>query len=73
MRGKGSPEPQHTQKGVQIDSWLFNCFYGHQLTFDRFFGRWTSNATSIDEQKVCLLYTSPSPRDVEESRMPSSA
>ena len=29
-----------------------------------------------DEEKVvsvCLLYTSPSPRDVEESRMPSSA
>ena len=24
-------------------------------------------------QLVCLLYTSPSPRDVEESRMPSSA
>ena len=24
-------------------------------------------------EKVCLLYTSPSPRDVEESRMPSSA
>ena len=24
-------------------------------------------------QKSCLLYTSPSPRDVEESRMPSSA
>ena len=24
-------------------------------------------------QKICLLYTSPSPRDVEESRMPSSA
>ena len=23
--------------------------------------------------KGCLLYTSPSPRDVEESRMPSSA
>ena len=23
--------------------------------------------------RVCLLYTSPSPRDVEESRMPSSA
>ena len=26
-----------------------------------------------DEDTVCLLYTSPSPRDVEESRMPSSA
>ena len=27
--------------------------------------------TSLDN--FCLLYTSPSPRDVEESRMPSSA
>ena len=25
------------------------------------------------EYLTCLLYTSPSPRDVEESRMPSSA
>ena len=25
------------------------------------------------QYKICLLYTSPSPRDVEESRMPSSA
>ena len=28
---------------------------------------------AIAEGGVCLLYTSPSPRDVEESRMPSSA
>ena len=27
----------------------------------------------INNLKGCLLYTSPSPRDVEESRMPSSA
>ena len=26
-----------------------------------------------ENRKICLLYTSPSPRDVEESRMPSSA
>ena len=26
-----------------------------------------------DRKETCLLYTSPSPRDVEESRMPSSA
>ena len=26
-----------------------------------------------NEPQTCLLYTSPSPRDVEESRMPSSA
>ena len=29
--------------------------------------------TSDEEGDACLLYTSPSPRDVEESRMPSSA
>ena len=29
--------------------------------------------TPYDLSKGCLLYTSPSPRDVEESRMPSSA
>ena len=27
----------------------------------------------LDSAASCLLYTSPSPRDVEESRMPSSA
>ena len=27
----------------------------------------------ILESKTCLLYTSPSPRDAHESRMPSSA
>ena len=30
-------------------------------------------ATPILTVNTCLLYTSPSPRDVEESRMPSSA
>ena len=32
-------------------------------------------ATSIDRRvkKICLLYTSPSPRDKRQSRMPSSA
>ena len=29
--------------------------------------------SKIIDDKTCLLYTSPSPRDVEESRMPSSA
>ena len=31
------------------------------------------SAIIITEAVDCLLYTSPSPRDVEESRMPSSA
>ena len=29
--------------------------------------------TGLNVSTTCLLYTSPSPRDVEESRMPSSA
>ena len=28
---------------------------------------------AVDHEKVCLLYTSPSPRDLSTSRMPSSA
>ena len=31
------------------------------------------NKNLLHESTTCLLYTSPSPRDVEESRMPSSA
>ena len=31
------------------------------------------NNAGITKDNFCLLYTSPSPRDVEESRMPSSA
>ena len=34
----------------------------------------TANFSTPDTRTtICLLYTSPSPRDVEESRMPSSA
>ena len=37
-------------------------------------GTWLINSKKEEVfVEVCLLYTSPSPRDVEESRMPSSA
>ena len=37
--------------------------------------RYTRKVSGVNNVNVdiCLLYTSPSPRDVEESRMPSSA
>ena len=35
--------------------------------------RWIKKNKILDENKVCLLYTSPSPRDATLSRMPSSA
>ena len=37
------------------------------------FGRERHGFLSFNDIQSCLLYTSPSPRDVEESRMPSSA
>ena len=37
------------------------------VTIDRTTGEYSTH------RNCCLLYTSPSPRDVEESRMPSSA
>ena len=37
------------------------------------FGRGKAREVPIAIQKACLLYTSPSPRDMRRSRMPSSA
>eukprot|EP00828_Plagiopyla_frontata_P010750 TRINITY_DN15809_c0_g1_i1.p4 TRINITY_DN15809_c0_g1~~TRINITY_DN15809_c0_g1_i1.p4 ORF type:complete len:115 (+),score=30.18 TRINITY_DN15809_c0_g1_i1:232-576(+) len=34
---------------------------------------WDMMMMKVDEAKSCLLYTSPSPRDRQKSRMPSSA
>ena len=36
-------------------------------------GNITVNVTELVDDKICLLYTSPSPRDLARSRMPSSA
>ena len=46
--------------------------YGREL---RVISRWepTSQRCSVCGFKGCLLYTSPSPRDISGSRMPSSA
>ena len=33
----------------------------------------TMEVEAVDEGEICLLYTSPSPRDSGKSRMPSSA
>ena len=42
--------------------------------FPSFEGVWDEDLFSTETlRQFCLLYTSPSPRDVEESRMPSSA
>ena len=48
------------RQGVQRLAWLLE-------------GSENKNETSIRNYKNCLLYTSPSPRDKRQSRMPSSA
>ena len=47
---------------------------GHQvLTFEKPCHAIEDIQGNPEKYDACLLYTSPSPRDVEESRMPSSA
>ena len=47
------------------------CFF---LTLPFFINAQEENQINdATQDRDCLLYTSPSPRDVEESRMPSSA
>ena len=43
------------------------------LANEALLGAGTLPESAKSVSKACLLYTSPSPRDVEESRMPSSA
>ena len=53
--------------GSAMAGYFLNKFNGalYIFVYIGFFGSFTTLS--------CLLYTSPSPRDVEESRMPSSA
>ena len=43
----------------------------HLLKYDSIHGKFPNKITV--DSNTCLLYTSPSPRDAHESRMPSSA
>ena len=56
-------------RGRQIYSWLYN-YKNRSKSIDEI------NVLPLmfrDQLKNCLLYTSPSPRDLSTSRMPSSA
>ena len=55
---------------------LFRLLKSHKPLFDGSLGHMKSEPYDIelkDGAKPCLLYTSPSPRDLSTSRMPSSA
>ena len=46
---------------------------GNQLSKSDVIGWAMSDDINDDKSRICLLYTSPSPRDKRQSRMPSSA
>ena len=77
---------QRPSKGDENNFKILDDISSYTLTFDGSDASVVSAAndtiTSLNHRFVqgqrvtynnCLLYTSPSPRDVEESRMPSSA
>ena len=60
--------------GITIQNQVFNV--GSANTIDLTQGIQSASSAqnlTIDLSQVCLLYTSPSPRDRTRSRMPSSA
>ena len=59
--------------GALLVSQVSNAEYLESLKIKRVVDGDTVHVFYQDEVYNCLLYTSPSPRDVEESRMPASA
>ena len=56
---------------VNINLMAFSSFVDGDLIRGQVFAVFVITVAAAEA--ACLLYTSPSPRDVEESRMPSSA
>ena len=71
-----NPEPN-----IESPDWVIWAAWADRITFEEIekkTGYKESDVIKIMRRSLkpssfCLLYTSPSPRDVEESRMPSSA
>ena len=60
------------EKHMSSDTQRILESYGHDLELSDTMGS-TQSIAIIDGVRFCLLYTSPSPRDKRQSRMPSSA
>ena len=67
----GRSNYQHLHVGTKNQDQLLLAQSSKPSSFP--FSGFKFNAIKITQEDICLLYTSPSPRDVEESRMPSSA
>ena len=65
---KNDLEEQITPLMQKVIEWRHDIHQYPELSNREF-----RTAKKVENHLRCLLYTSPSPRDVEESRMPSSA
>ena len=66
------PNKSAMQSGLgKLDKWILE-FETNDPTKNPLMG-WESSNDTYTELRFCLLYTSPSPRDISGSRMPSSA
>ena len=67
---KGDGQGPVSEADLEIDKMLFNYLSKARPDYS-FLSEEAENNT--DRYTTCLLYTSPSPRDRQKSRMPSSA
>ena len=58
---------------VRLNAWYTRIGYVKQKTFTTLHKNWPHLVNDLTCECICLLYTSPSPRDRQKSRMPSSA
>ena len=74
--------PKQTEKWLQEQAMLFelsckklNPDIDRSITLEKYTEIWlqTIAPDKLAKSTLCLLYTSPSPRDRQKSRMPSSA
>ena len=72
-----SPESEELIDNFIDELWLERGLSKNTLSAYRqdisSFNKWLNTTHLLEVTKICLLYTSPSPRDRQKSRMPSSA
>ena len=75
-RGKKEEKTKYQQQPKKVEKGLATKFTTSAGVFRVLINRGTYNTTTDQSNALfdtCLLYTSPSPRDLSTSRMPSSA
>ena len=73
LRSAKNAEEQYMQRSVKEALSILNQY--QKVFVERWsdWGIWDDSYQYLQNRNPCLLYTSPSPRDTERSRMPSSA